>query len=309
MTFSLLTSWNPSLRTTCNQPSFGYRGLSRCTLRERIITFRVINVADNWERYSCARGSRVARACEQKPTNCVKWLTISVLGARVEKHKQGVGINRISDRGVTEDRRSFRYFTFDATKKQNLLCTIVTSVQPVSICKNSTREARIYSNTFPVPANWRAQLQPWTFYNTNRAIIAEAHSTKIKRGPNERTNERTDGRTSHPLAAAKKKKRTNLRKEKQIQKKKKKRKKRKKKKRKNRVGSRQQTAVTGTRNYCEPSQWHAVQHARYHSARGRMTMFSGSGGEFLSVKQVNSGFANSLTTDGYAARGNDSASS
>ena len=36
-----------------------------------------------------------------------------MLGARVEKHKQGVGINRISDRGVTEDRRSFRYFTFD----------------------------------------------------------------------------------------------------------------------------------------------------------------------------------------------------
>lgn len=43
--------------------------------------------------------------------------------------------------------------------------------------------------------------------------------------------------------------------------------------------------------------------------RGRMTMFSASEGEFLSARQVNSGFANSLTTDGYAARGNDSATS
>lgn len=37
--------------------------------------------------------------------------------------------------------------------------------------------------------------------------------------------------------------------------------------------------------------------ARWSGRMGWMTMFS----EFLSAKQVNSGFANSVTTDGYAA--------
>lgn len=81
------------------------------------------------------------------------------------------------------------------------------------------------------------------------------------------------------------------------------------KERRNGMGSREEAGSDGEREIIVKRVSDTRRNTLDITRRGWMTMFPGSGAEFLSAKQVNSGFANSVTTDGYAARGNDSASS
>lgn len=117
---------------------------------------------------------------------------------------------------------------------RNLCCTVDVYVQAKLNRKQNSFETLRKSDVVP----------------TLNIQQIEQSSLKL---PSQRPNE---DQTSTKLTSLAKK-RTNSWKEKQIYK---------KKRKKNRVGSRQQAAVTGTRNYCEPSQWHAAQHARYHAA-------------------------------------------